>query len=325
MGNIVITGTTGMDGSILSKQLLDQGHTIVAVVRRTSSPDRWRWRELGLEDYNNFLVCSGDLTDQSSIDRVIKEYQPAQLYNLAAQSFVGSSWNEPLSTLDITGLGAVRVFEAVRNHSPHTRVVQASSSEQIGGENRQIMFDENTPFEPRSPYAVAKCMAHYAAKVYRESFGLFICCSLMGNHEGPMRGEQFVTRKISQDVARIYLGLASELELLCLDSKRDWGFANDYCVAMQLMLEQDRPDDYVIATGKTRSIEDFCRIAFEHIGIKDWRRFVRLDEANQRPADVKYLCGNASKARDTLGWCPTMPFDNLVVRMVDKDIERLRK
>jgi GDPmannose 4,6-dehydratase len=325
MKTAFITGVNGQDGSLLAQYLLSRkDYKVVGMQRRTSTPTDWRLLEMGLYDNPDFSVCSGDLTDQGSIDRIIQEYKPQEVYNLAAQSFVGASWDLPLATLDITGLGAVRVFEAVRNHCKSARIYQASSSEMFGGARRTEVLNENSDFQPRSPYGVAKITAHRAAQVYKDSYGLFIVCGILFNHESEYRGIEFVTRKITEGVARIYLGLADHLELLSIDSERDWGYAPDFVRAMHLMIMNPYCEDFVIATGKKHSISDFLRAAFACIDIDEWHGYVRIT-GNERPADVRCLCGDSSAAYVRLGWKPTTPFEDMVRIMVERDIERLNQ
>lgn len=327
----IVTGVTGQDGALLSNFLLDEGYIVVGVARRVSCPNDWRLKELGVLGNEDFILCSGDLGDQGSIERILREYQPQEVYNLAAQSFVGASWNVPVSTFDATGAGAVRVFDAVRNTVPEARVYQASSSEMFGGANRTDTLDEHSIFDPRSPYAVAKTAAHYMARVYRTSFDMFVSCGILFNHESEYRGEEFVTRKVTKRAAEIHMGIEDELHLHNLDSVRDWGYAPDFVEAMWLMLQHDEPDDFVIATGEVYSVADLCEQAFSHVAFKDesvvedegdnWRNYVWLN--GDRPADVKHLKGDASKAREVLGWSPAVGFGEMVEIMFNKDVERV--
>lgn len=323
MKTALITGLTGQDGALLARLLLEKDYRVVGMVRRTSSPTDWRLKELGLLQDPNLVLCSGDLTDQGSIERIVKEYQPNEVYNLAAQSFVGSSWDSPESTCDITGLGALRVFDAVRNSAGSARVYQASSSEMFGGANRTETLTEESSFEPQSPYGAAKVFAHHMAEVYRRSFSLHVSCGILFNHESEWRGEQFVTRKVTKAAAAILLGLQDRLSLHNLDSFRDWGYAGDYVEAMWLMLQQDEPDDYVIATGCSHNIGDLCEVAFKSVGIADWES--RIDLSGGRPADVRHLRGVALKANRKLGWEPKVGFESMVQRMVHADVERLKE
>ena len=316
----VITGITGQDGALLSKYLLDKDYTVVGIDRRTSSPTNWRLKELGVTGNPKFSIASGDITDQGSIQNILQSVQPDEIYNLAAQSFVGSSWQIPVHTMDVTGTGALKVFDAAKHVCPEARIYQASSSEMFGGENRTETFDENSTFYPRSPYGVAKVAAHWSAINYRESYNMHVSCGILFNHESEYRGLEFVTRKVTDAVAKISLGKQEKLQLGNLDSVRDWGYAPDFVEAMWLMLQQERPDDYIIATGKTHNIAQLCEFAFSRVGIKNWRDYVELGP--DRPADVKHLQGNYNKAFMQLGWSPKMGFKNMVAKMVDKDVER---
>lgn len=316
----LITGINGMDGSHLADFLLKKNYIVYGLERRSSNENRNNTSHL--EDKINFL--KGDLTDQNSLTRALKQANPCEVYNLAAQSFVGESWNTPEQTSDVTGLGVLRILEAIREFNPKIRFYQASSSEMFG---RMVEnpANENTPFYPRSPYGVAKLYGHWITKNYRESYGMFTCSGILFNHESERRGIEFVTRKISDGVARIHLGLTDHISLGNLDALRDWGYAPDYIEAMWLMLQQDTPDDYVIATGETRSIREFLDEAFNCIGIKDWANYVKIDEKFMRPAEVDILRGNFSKAKDELGWIPKTSFNDLVKIMVENDIKLLTK
>jgi GDPmannose 4,6-dehydratase len=314
----LITGITGQDGSYLAEFLLARGYQVFGLTRRTSSHRNERIAHL--ED--RIQLVSADLLDQSSLASAIAETRPHELYNLAAQSFVPTSWSQPVLTAEFTAVGVTRLLEAIRSVDPGIRFYQASSSEMFG-KVRRTPQDESTPFHPRSPYGVAKCYGHWITVNYRESYGLFACSGILFNHESPRRGLEFVTRKVSDGAARIALGLASELPLGNLDAKRDWGFAGDYVEAMWLMLQQPLAEDYVVATGETHSVRELVEIAFARVGL-DWRRHVRLDPRFVRPAEVDLLQGDASKARDRLGWKPRVSFRQLVESMVDADLERLR-
>lgn len=315
--NALITGITGQDGSYLAELLYNKGYNVYGLVRRLSTPNTSRIDHI----QNNIELLQGDLTDQSSLSEAMRIAQPDEVYNLAAQSFVGTSWNQPVHTGDVTGLGVVRVLEAVRHVVPDARVYQASSSEMFGKvqENPQT---ENTKFYPRSPYGVAKVYAYWTCVNYRESYGMHISNGILFNHESPRRGIEFVTRKITDSVARIYHGLESELRLGNLDAKRDWGFAGDYVDAMWRMLQQDAPGDYVIATGETHSVEEFVQEAFSIAGL-DWKKYVVVDPKFVRPAEVQLLLGDPSKAKRVLGWEPKVHFKELVKMMVEADLERL--
>jgi len=316
----LITGINGMDGSHLADFLLQKGYTVYGLERRSSSENRINTSHL--EGKVNFI--KGDLTDQNSLIRALKESNPTEVYNLAAQSFVGESWNTPEHTSDVTGLGVLRILEAIREVDQTIRFYQASSSEMFG---RMVEnpANENTPFYPRSPYGVAKLYGHWITKNYRESYDMFACSGILFNHESERRGIEFVTRKISDGVARIHLGLADHIALGNLDAKRDWGYAPDYVEAMWLMLQQDTPDDYVVATNETRPISEFLETAFQHIGIVDWKKYVTIDPRYLRPAEVDVLRGDYSKAKDKLGWQPKTTFTELVHKMVNNDIKLLSK
>lgn len=322
MPNALITGITGQDGAYLSQLLLDKGYTVHGLLRRSASADvigeRLRW--IGVLD--QVILHDGDLMDLSSIIRIIDKVQPVEVYNLAAQSFVHASWQQPILTGNVTGMGAVNMLEAVRIVAPKARFYQASSSEMFG-KIQEAKQSERTPFYPRSPYAAAKLYAHWMTVNYRESFGMHASSGILFNHESPLRGIEFVTRKITDGVARIKLGLASELTLGNLDATRDWGHARDYVAAMWAMLQQDVADDYVIATGRTVSIRDFCAIAFGHAGL-DWQAHVRTSQAFMRPAEVDVLLGDAGKARARLGWMATTRLEDLAAEMVEADLARHR-
>jgi len=318
MKTALITGINGMDGSHLADFLLEKGYKVYGVERRSSSKNRINTKHL--EGKITFL--QGDITDQNSLFRCLKESNPDEVYNLAAQSFVGESWNTPEHTSEVTGLGVLRILEAIREFNPKIRFYQASSSEMFGRmvENPS---NENTPFYPRSPYGVAKLYGHWITKNYRESYDIFACSGILFNHESERRGIDFVTRKISDGVARIKLGLADHISLGNLDAKRDWGYAPDYIEVMWLMLQQDTPDDYVIATGDTRSIREFLDEAFKYVGIKDWEPYIKIDPQFMRPAEVDVLRGDYSKAKFQLGWEPKTNFNELVKIMIDNDIKLL--
>lgn len=315
--NALITGITGQDGSYLAELLYNKGYNVYGLVRRLSTPNTTRIDHI----INNIELLQGDLTDQSSLSEAMRIAQPDEVYNLAAQSFVGTSWNQPVHTGDVTGLGVVRVLEAVRHAVPHARVYQASSSEMFG-KVQETPQTENTKFYPRSPYGVAKVYAYWTCVNYRESYDMHISNGILFNHESPRRGIEFVTRKITDSVARIYHGLESELRLGNLDAKRDWGYAGDYVDAMWRMLQQDEPGDYVIATGETHSVEEFVQEAFSIAGL-DWKEYVVIDPKFVRPAEVQLLLGDPSKAKRVLGWEPKVQFKELVKMMVEADLERL--
>ena len=312
----MITGITGQDGSYLAELLLEEGYEVYGVVRRTSTETIDRVKHI--QDKLNFVQA--DLLDQTSVISAVDDVRPHEIYNLAAQSFVPTSWQQPILTGDITALGATRMLEAVRMVDKDIRYYQASSSEMFG-DVRETPQTELTPLYPRSPYGVAKCYAHYITINYRESYDMFAVSGILFNHESPRRGLEFVTRKITDGVARIKLGLQDELRLGNLDAKRDWGFALDYVRAQWLMLQQDEPEDFVISSGETHSVREFCRIAFEHAGL-DWEKYVVVDPKFYRPAEVKLLLGDCSKAREKLGWIPRTSFAELVQMMVDADVKK---
>jgi GDPmannose 4,6-dehydratase len=314
----LITGITGQDGSYLAEFLLDQGYRVVGMTRRTSTDVHERIQHLG----ERVEIVSGDLLDQTSMSSIVADVRPHEIYNLAAQSFVPTSWKQPVLTGEFTALGTTRLLEAIRAVDPTIRFYQASSSEMFG-KVQAVPQSETTAFYPRSPYGVAKLYGHWITVNYRESYDLFAVSGILFNHESPRRGKEFVTRKISEAVARIKLGLQDELRLGNLDAQRDWGFAGDYVRAMWLMLQQDAPDDYVVATGRTHRVRDFVELAFETVGL-DWRRYVVVDERFYRPAEVDLLVGDASKAYRRLGWSPEVSFERLVELMVEADIARLR-
>ncbi len=318
----LLTGITGQDGAYLSQFLLSKGYEVFGVIRRSShrgvEDHRLRW--LGVAD--KVTLLDGDMDDVSSLVRIVKETRPDEIYNLAAQSFVASSWRQPIHTANITATGVANILEAMRAEAPEARFYQASSSEMFGliQQDRQ---SETTPFYPRSPYAVAKLYGHWITVNYRESFGFHASSGILFNHESPLRGIEFVTRKVTDGVARIKLGKAKELRLGNIDAKRDWGHARDYVQAMWLMLQQDKPDDYVVATGVTTTVRDMCRIAFEYVGM-DMDKHVVIDPAFYRPAEVDVLLGNPDKAKAKLGWEATTTLDQMIKEMVDADLERVK-
>ena len=318
MKRALITGINGMDGSHLADFLLEKDYIIYGMERRTSSPNRTNSSHL--EDKITFV--NGDLTDQNSLIRCLKESNPDEVYNLAAQSFVGESWNTPEQTGDVTGLGALRMLEAVREYGKNVKFYQASTSE-LYGRMIENPAKETTPFYPRSPYGVAKLYGHWITKNYRESYDMFNVSGILFNHESERRGIEFVTRKITDGVAKIKLGLEDYITLGNLDSKRDWGYSPDYVESMWMMLQQDTPDDYVIATGKDHTIREFLDAAFTTVGITDWKKYVKQDPRFMRPAEVAVLCGDSTKAREVLGWYPRTSFKEMVSRMVKNDIKIL--
>jgi GDPmannose 4,6-dehydratase len=315
----LITGITGQDGSYLAEFLLEKGYEVIGMVRRTSTVTFGRIQHI----QDDLELIQGDLLDQSSLIEILRQYQVSEVYNLAAQSFVPTSWKQPVLTGEFTALGVTRMLEAIRTVDPTIRFYQASSSEMFG-KVQEVPQTEKTPFWPRSPYGVAKVYGHWITVNYRESYNLFACSGILFNHESPRRGLEFVTRKISHGVAKIKLGQAKELRLGNLDSQRDWGFAGDYVRAMWLMLQPAQPDDYVVAMGETHSVREFCEIAFSHAGL-NWQDFVVQDPAFMRPAEVDQLIGNPAKAGAKLGWEPQVSFQEHVKMMVDADIEELKK
>ena len=314
----LITGITGQDGSYLAELLLEKGYSVHGMVRRSSSENFERIDHLR----DQISLHHGDLLDQYSLASLLRETRPDEVYNLAAQSFVPTSWSQPVLTGEFTALGVTKMLEAIRHTCPGTRFYQASSSEMFG-KVREVPQTESTPFYPRSPYGVAKVYGHHITVNYRESFGLYAVSGILFNHESPRRGLEFVTRKVTNGVARIKLGLQKKLAMGNLDAERDWGFAGDYVRAMWLMMQQSAPDDYVIATQETHSVRDLCEIAFARAGL-DWQEHVLVDPKFVRPAEVDHLIGNPAKARAKLGWEPTVSFRQLVETMVDADLERLR-
>ncbi|MBC7242763.1 MAG: GDP-mannose 4,6-dehydratase [Anaerolineae bacterium] len=314
----LITGITGQDGSYLAEFLLEKGYRVFGMVRRTSTVNFERIQHI----QDKIELVQGDLLDQVSLIQILQQCRPHEVYNLAAQSFVPTSFQQPVLTGECTALGVTRMLDAIRIVDPSIRFYQASSSEMFG-KVREVPQNEQTPFYPRSPYGVAKVYGHWITVNYRESYNLFACSGILFNHESPRRGLEFVTRKVSYGVARIKLGLDNELRLGNLEARRDWGYAGDYVRAMWLMLQQDEPDDYVIATGETHSVRELCEVAFSYVGL-DYRDFVRVDPQYFRPAEVDLLVGDASKAHAKLGWRPTVNFQELVQMMVEADLERLR-
>jgi len=312
----IISGITGQDGSYLAELLLDKGYEVTGIIRRSSSPNMWRIEHL----LDRITLRPADLLDQLSLMRVIQDVQPDEFYNLAAMSFVPASWDQPLLTGDFNSQGVTRLLEAVRQVNPKIRLYQASSSEMYG-RVREVPQTEMTPFYPRSPYGVSKVFGHYITVNYRESYDMFAVSGILFNHESPRRGLEFVTRKVTDGVAKIKLGKADLLSLGNLDAQRDWGFSGDYVRAMWLMLQQDTPDDYVIATGVTHSVKHLVDTAFKRVGL-DYQKHVRTDPRFIRPAEVDLLIGDASKAKEKLGWTPAVSFEQLVEMMVDADLER---
>lgn len=315
----LITGITGQDGSYLAELLLEKGYDVFGLVRRCSVKKYDRIESL----VDDIELVEGDLTDQTSLDHIVQSVQPHEVYNLAAQSFVPVSWNQPVLTGDVTALGVIRILEAIRKHQPKAKFLQASSSEMFG-KVRETPQTEKTPFYPRSPYGVAKVFGHYLTVNYRESYGLFACSAIGFNHESPRRGLEFVTRKVTHQVARIKCGLAKKLLMGNLNAKRDWGFAGDYVRGMWMVLQQADPDDYVLATGKTHSVRELLEVAFSAAGL-NWEKCVETDSKFIRPAEVDFLCGDSTKAREKLGWKPKVSFEELIKMMVEADIDAVQR
>jgi len=315
----MITGVTGQDGSYLAEFLLSKGYRVVGMVRRSSTTNFDRIRHI----QDDIEIVAGDLLDQSSLMDIVREHQPDEVYNLAAQSFVLTSFSQPVLTGEFTALGVTRMLEAIRLIKPDARFYQASSSEMFG-KVVEVPQRESTPFHPRSPYGVAKVYGHWITVNYRESYNLFACSGILFNHESERRGLEFVTRKVTHAAARIKLGLQDKVKLGNLDARRDWGYAGDYVRGMWLMLQQDKPDDYVLATGETHSVRELCEVAFARVGL-DWQQHVEIDPRHYRPAEVDLLIGDAGKARERLGWQPEVRFKQLIEMMVDADLENLQR
>ncbi len=318
----LITGVLGQDGAYLSKLLLEKGYKVYGLMRRYSNPNFSNLDFLGITHDVDYV--EGDMTDEASLLNLIRTLRPNEVYNLAAQSFVGSSFEQAKLTTEVNSLGVLYLLNAIKYFSPTTRFYQASTSEMFGLQHTNGYQDEKTPFHPRSPYGVSKVYAYWITVNYRESYGLFTCNGILFNHESPIRGIQFVTRKISDGVARIKLGLTKELRLGNLEAKRDWGFAGDYVEAMYLMLQQENPDDYVVGTGESHSVKEFVKEAFKVAGIKDWQKYVVIDPQFKRPAEVPVLKAKADKARKVLGWQPKISFKELVKMMIEADLKRLK-
>lgn len=318
--NALITGITGQDGAYLAQLLLSKGYKVYGLLARRATATTWRLSYLGILEQVELI--EGDLTDVTSIIRAVEMAQLDEFYNLGAQSFVGTSWQQPQLTAQSTGVGALNCLEAIRIVNPKIKFYQASTSEMFGGMPEYPIQSEKTPFHPRSPYGVAKLFAHWSTINYRESHGIFGCCGILFNHESPLRGIEFVTRKVTDAVARIKLGVQEDLHLGNIDAKRDWGFAGDYVEAMHLMLQQEKPDTYVVATGKTTTVRDMCRIAFEHVGL-DYEKYVVIDPKFYRPAEVDLLLGEPAKAKEKLGWEAKTDLKALMEMMVDADLKRV--
>lgn len=317
----LITGITGQDGAYLAQLLLSKGYQVYGLLARRATRTTWRLAYLGILD--RVTLLEGDLTDVTSIIRAVEMAQPDEFYNLGAQSFVGTSWQQPQLTAQSTGLGALNCLEAIRIVNPKIRYYQASTSEMFGGMAEHPIQSEETPFHPRSPYGVSKLFAHWMTINYRESYDIFGCCGILFNHESPLRGIEFVTRKVTDAVARIHLGVQKDLHLGNIDAKRDWGFAGDYVDAMWRMLQQDAPDTYVVATGKTTTVREMCRIAFEYVGL-DYEKHVVIDPKFYRPAEVDVLVGKPDKAQEKLGWKAQTDLTQLIHMMMDADLERVQ-
>ncbi|MCX7773624.1 MAG: GDP-mannose 4,6-dehydratase [Clostridia bacterium] len=317
----LITGITGQDGAYLSKLLLEKGYKVYGLIARRSTSTTWRLEFLNIQ--NDVELIEGDLADVSSLIRAVKIAQPDEVYNLGAQSFVGTSWEQPILTAQVTGVGVVNLLEAIRLVNPQIRFYQASTSEMFGL-IQESMQSEKTPFYPRSPYGVAKLYGHWITVNYRESFNMYACSGILFNHESPLRGIEFVTRKVTDAVARIKLGKQDKLHLGNIDAKRDWGFAGDYVEAMWLMLQQEKADDYVVATGKTTTVRDMCKIAFEYVGM-NYEEHIVIDPKFYRPAEVDILLGNPQKANEQLGWEAKTSLQELIHMMVDADLDRVKK
>jgi GDPmannose 4,6-dehydratase len=317
----IVTGMTGQDGPYLAKFLLEQDYHVYGLVKRYSNPNLDNLVWLGIDQ--DVELVTGDITDDSIINNLVRSIKPTEFYNLAAQSFVGASWELNKLTTEVNAMGPLNILNAIKMHSSTTRFYQASTSEMYGNSDGSQQ-SETTPFHPRSPYGVSKLYGHWITVNYRESYGLYACSGILFNHESPLRGREFVTRKVTDAVARIKLGLVDSVTLGNLDARRDWGFAGDFVEAMYLMLQQPEASDYVIATGEQHSIGDLCRIAFEHVGIQDWQGLIRSDPRFKRPAELHSLCGDSARARKLLGWQPRVDFDTMIRDMVDADLIRLQ-
>lgn len=316
----LVTGVTGQDGAYLAKFLLDKGYEVYGIVRRVSTPNFWRLQDLDI--LGKIVLISADLSDMSSISEAIHRSNPDEIYNLAAQSFVGSSFDQPMQGADVNGLGLLRILEVVRNFNNKIKIYQASTSELYGDScEADGTQNENTPLKPNSPYALSKLFSHELARIYRESYGMFVSTGILFNHESPLRGLEFVTRKITNEVAKIKLGLSNELKLGNLSAKRDWGFAPDYVELMWKILQHHKADDFVIATNETHSVQEFVEEAFKIVGL-DWKLYVRTDEQHKRPYEVQYLKGDFSKAKEKIGWEPKVTFNELIKIMVETDLKR---
>jgi len=316
-----VTGMTGQDGPYLAKLLVEKGYQVYGLVKRYSNPNLDNIRWLGIE--NDIELVTGDITDENSMNHLMRGLKPQEVYNLAAQSFVGISWDLNKLTTEVNCMGPLNILNAIKTHSPNSRFYQASTSEMFGNATTDKQ-NENTPFTPRSPYGVSKLYAHWMTVNFRESYSIFACSGVLFNHESPLRGREFVTRKVTDAVARIKLGMQETVTLGNLDARRDWGFAGDFVEAMWLMLQEDEARDYIIATGEQHTIGDLCRVAFNHVGIDDWEKYVTSDPRFKRPAELYSLCGDSSKARYQLGWKPRTSFEEMIRSMVDADLTRLK-
>jgi GDPmannose 4,6-dehydratase len=323
MKKALITGILGQDGAYMAKLLLEKGYQVYGLMRRYSVPNFENLEYLGILDKVELL--SADMIDECSLINLIRTIRPDEVYNLAAQSFVGDSWDQARLTTEVNSLGVLYLLNAIKLYSPTTKFYQASTSEMFGNSNINGLQTEETPFHPRSPYAISKLYSYWITNNFKESYGLFCCNGILFNHESPIRGRDFVTRKISEGVAKIKLGLTDKIYLGNITSKRDWGFAGDYVEAMWLMMQQDKPDNYIISTGETHSIQDFLEVAFNHVGISDWQKYVAIDPRFKRPAELFALHGKSDKAKNVLGWIPRVPFEQLVKMMVDADLNRLQE
>lgn len=319
----LITGVTGQDGAYLSKLLLDNGYEVHGLIRRKSIQNYDNTDFLGTTNDINFIL--GDMTDEISISNIIKDIKPDEVYNLAAQSFVGSSWDIPKSTTDVNSLGVLYILEAIKKYSPKTKMYQASTSEMFGNSHINGIQNENTPFTPRSPYGISKLYSYWLTNNYKESYNMYCTNGILFNHESPIRGLEFVTRKITDGVSKIKLGLENHITLGNIDTYRDWGFAGDYVEAMYLTLQQDIPDNYIISTGETHSIREFLDISFKYVGIDDWGDLVKIDKKFYRPAEIFNLRGDSTISREKLNWTPKVSFEELVKMMMDADLNRLKK
>jgi len=316
-----ITGITGQDGAYLAQLLIKKGYEVYGLARRLSTPNYWRLEELGIK--SDVCIVEGDIIDSYSLNTIVKSIRPLEIYNLAAQSFVATSWQQPVLTTEVNAIGTLNILNSIRLYSPESRFFQASTSEMYGNNHTDNKQDEATSFHPSSPYAISKLAAHWFTINHRESYGMYACSGILFNHESPLRGIEFVTRKITDGVARIKSGLLDYIELGNLEAKRDWGFAGDYVEAMWLMLQQEHPDDFVLCSGVNHSIGDFLDAAFQEIGIKNWTPYVKQDTRFMRPTELHKLCGKSYKAKKILGWEPTVNFKDLVAMMVEADLHRL--